>query len=146
MSSLQIHPGRPAILGILSHHRRVIVHFSTSSAPGTDGFRKGHNLSDPWRHLQPTLFAFPFILAFHEPDQIHADEIWREGLSFPRRTLALRNSFQSLRPSGTLLLAAGWVGGKTRRLSSNLLLTPSVRTEYPSLCCVALSCNSIGRV
>lgn len=146
MSSLQIHPGRPAILGILSHHRRVIVHFSTSTAPGTDCFRKGRNLSDPWRHLQPTLFAFPFILAFHEPEQIHADEIWREGLSFPRRTLALRNSFQSLRPSGTVLLAAGWVGGKTRRLSSNLLLTPSVRTEYPSLCCVALSCNSIGRV
>lgn len=50
-----------------------------------------------------TLFAFTFILAFYKPNKMPADEMWGKGLSFPRRPLALRISFQSPRPSGTLL-------------------------------------------
>lgn len=39
-----------------------------------------------------TLFAFTFILTFYEPNKMPADEMWGKGLSFPRRTLALRSS------------------------------------------------------
>lgn len=39
------------------------------------------------------LFAFAFILTFYEPNKMPADEMWGKGLSFPRRTLALRSSF-----------------------------------------------------
>lgn len=39
------------------------------------------------------LFTFTFILIFYEPNKMPANEMWGKGLSFLRRTLALRSSF-----------------------------------------------------